>query len=260
MAYQNHFLTNVILRADFVFPVKQWKTQMPKALRDAALKNFPNLEPRQITNQTVQVDSNAISVGTVVNKELSIEWNFFGKNRKKRLVITADSIFIDQQDYTSFDELKGEFLSVLNKAYEEFPGLIVSRLGLRYINQIGDKNLEIDLNSLNESWNKYINNSLVAALGFTEVDANSVTRVMNTIEMNYGEFMLRYQYGIFNEDYPAIIIKPTFILDSDIYSSGAYSSQDIAETIEKFHVIAKKWFESSIKEPLRALMSANHSE
>ena len=77
---------------------------------------------------------------------------------------------------------------------------------------------------------------------------------MASIEMNYTDCMLRFQYGIFNSDYPAPNKKREFILDTDVYSVGLYTMEEIADQIDAFHDRAKNWFEQSIKQPLRIKM------
>ena len=72
--------------------------------------------------------------------------------------------------------------------------------------------------------------------------------------MNYGDFMLRFQYGISNPDYPAPNKKQIFILDTDVYSVGLYSIADVTDVVNQYHEVAKDWFERAIKDNLRKKM------
>lgn len=81
-----------------------------------------------------------------------------------------------------------------------------------------------------------------------------IARNMSSLEMNYGDCMLHFQYGMFNTDYPAPNKKKAFILDTDVYSVGLFSVEETEKLMNQFHDKAKEWFEKSIKEALRTKM------
>lgn len=251
--YKDHFLTNVILRIDFVSSEDQLKQELNPNVKATCIKHFPILEERKVEIQEVQINNNQDGNNTIINQESSFEWHFFGKNREKELAITSKCIFVDFKDYSNFTDFKSQFMEVLKHLIDVYPSIKLNRIGLRYIDQIAlslDKIVQKDWLSY---WKKYISAPLLQGLSFPE-ENDFIARYMSIIEMNYGDHMLKFQYGIHNEDYPAPNKKPVFILDTDIFSVGLYNTEDLDKLLNIFHEKAKKWFEKSIKSELRKKM------
>jgi uncharacterized protein (TIGR04255 family) len=85
--------------------------------------------------------------------------------------------------------------------------------------------------------------------------AQFLSRALSTLEFNFGDFNLRYQFGISNPDYPAVIKQKSFILDLDAYYRGIQDAEDIEGTLDKFHDCIQEFFESSITDKLRGIMN-----
>ena len=81
---------------------------------------------------------------------------------------------------------------------------------------------------------------------------------MNLIETDYGDFNVRFQYGIFNSDYPAINKKKVFVLDTDVYATGIFEYDECDQYIINFHQKAKNYFEKSIRESLKIIMGSDN--
>ena len=80
------------------------------------------------------------------------------------------------------------------------------------------------------------------------------------IELNYGESMLRFQYGIFNKDYPAVNKQYSFLLDTDVYAQGVFEIHDLKLKLSEFHSKAKDIFEEAITDELRKKMEIKTDE
>lgn len=252
-SYAKHFLTNVILRIDFVSGESQLKTEINTAVKEICIKHFPIAEEKKVEIQEFHISNNPELKSTMVNQQSAYEWHFFGKNREKELCITDSNIFVDFKVYSNFEDFKNQFWEVLTQLLTAYPEIKINRIGLRYIDQIslvGDKTQRKNWKTY---WTKYISAQLIEGLAFADADA-SLARHMNSIEMNYGDHMLRFQYGIHNEDYPAPNKKQVFILDTDIYSIGLFSLDEIDAYLGVFHDKAKAWFERAIKDALRKKM------
>lgn len=251
--YKNHFLSNAIIRVDFVNEETGINTELSPDVKNVCNKYFPILEAKKIEVQEYQINESRAGQTIVTNKKTSFEWHFFGRNREKELTITATSVFVDVKEYTDYESFKSEFFEVLNTMVLSYPGIKINRLGLRYIDSIDlitDRTQKKDWQSY---WNKYISASLLCGIGFAD-DDDALTRQMNKIEMNYGDYMLRFQYGIHNSDYPAPNKKKMYILDTDVYSVGLMTIPEAMELLDVYHTKAKEWFEKSIKAALRTKM------
>jgi len=128
--------------------------------------------------------------------------------------------------------------------YDDFEG---KRLGLRYINEITlPENNVLD-------WTNYLDERLLTSLNFPQ-DPSKICRAFNNLELNYGDLIIRFQYGMFNADYPALIRKKSFILDYDAYYQGPQNLEDVKHNIDIFHEAIQTLFEYSISDKLRSLM------
>lgn len=259
MIYKNHYLTSVILRVDFASPEETLKQALSAKVKNTCVKYFPIFEDRKVEERQVLVNNKPSAKNTIISTEEMSEWYFFGKEREKRLCITHSYMFVDFKEYKTFAEFKAQFFEVLDELITAYPTININRVGLRYIDQIElptEKRIKKNWGSY---WSRYLNTSLLQGLLFADNDA-AITRHMSSLEMNYGEHMLRFQYGIYNEDYPAPNKKNKYILDTDIYSLGLFSVDEVKESVDSYHQQAKDWFEKSIKVPLREKMGVTEQK
>jgi len=245
--YKKTFLTNVIVRVEFPNPLPIHEN-LPPILTKAILGLFPKSEPKKMIGKTIKITpENKFEIEDELDR---IEWNYYGKNREKHLVITPDSFFITYKEYESFDNLNSEFLAILEKIFEIFPDIQVNRLGLRYINEIVFQHQTDLLN-----WEKYLDNKLLSLFSVAkDEDKGKIARGMNNLILNYGDMILNFRYGMYNPDMPAPIRKKIFILDYDAYYEDLQDFFEITDNLIRFHDLIEKSFESHIKEELRMIM------
>ena len=109
--YRNNFLTSVIARVDFPQPLSVHEN-VPSSLSETILNFFPISEPKKLKGQAFKFDGKKIQVEGSRN---STEWNYFGKNREKQLVLNSEFMFISQRKYETFEPLKSEFITIIEK-------------------------------------------------------------------------------------------------------------------------------------------------
>ena len=241
--YSTPFLKEVIVRLDYSHPLIKLSKALPQNIRDNVSKSFPISEPREFFSRELEITKDATKDKFVQGTD----WVFHSIDRQKTLIIARGNVNISYKQYDSFDVLKKDFLPVVTElfsVYEDFQG---KRLGLRYINEI-----TLPENNVFD-WTNYLNESLLNNLSFPE-DATKICRVFTTLELNEGDVIIRFQYGMFNPDYPAPIRKKSFVLDYDAYHQGALNLEDIIPKLDKFNATVKTIFEHSIKGGLRNLM------
>lgn len=241
--YRTPFLKEVIVRLDFSYPVTQLTKTIPQRLKDIISPLFPIGEPREFIGKELIVTKD-------VTKEKILEgtdWFFHSMDRQKTLIVARDNVNISYKKYDSFDVLKQEFLPIVEELfgiYDDFQG---KRLGLRYINEI-----TLSENNL-LGWTNYLDGRLLANLSFPR-DPGKICKAFNNLELNYGDLIIRFQYGLSNTDYPAPIRKKSFILDYDAYYKGPQNLEDVKHNIDRFHEAIQTMFEYSISDSLRSLM------
>ena len=257
--YKNHYLTNAILRIDFVSLEESLKESLKPEVKNICTKYFPISENRQVEFKQVRVNNGIPQADNLIKLEKNMEWHFLGIRREKEITISSKAVVMNFKEYKTFDDFKNQFFEVFDVLTQHYPDIKINRIGLRYVDQIKLPLEKRKRKSWSSYWGKYINSCLVKNLQFVDDDL-AITRGMNSIEMNYGNYMLRFQYGIYNEDYPAPNKKNIFILDTDVYSMGLFSIDDTKILVDIYHQQAEKWFEKSIKQELRKKMEAIENE
>jgi len=242
--YKKDFLDKVIVRIDFDTPLSSIATTGPaKSIYTAVKVRFPITEERKVVGKE-------FLIGPSVTKERSIEtkeWHYYGKNREKHLTVSPNFMCIEYNKYEYYEMLSEDFLSVSNALFDAYPELQIKRLGLRYIDNItipDEKPME---------WDKYLKPELNSIFAIAD-NKNTISRVFHVLECNYGEDSLRFQFGMFNPDYPAPIRKKTYTLDYDMYTTKILDKFDMKKTLDRFHEKVNHSFEEVITDELRTIM------
>jgi len=240
ICYKRNYLIKVIAKIDFLFPNEILLKSLKKSVTKVISKHFPIPEPRKSIAHELKITKEDVEQ----KRKEGMEWHFFGKDREKEIVITPTSLLVVYLKYSKFEDLFDEFLEISEVFLNEYEEIQANRLGLRYINDIRFSEQSII------DWSQYINNSLLCLLNF-EIDKERLIRIFHNIEFNYDDYLLRFQFGIHNSDYPALIKQNSFILDYDAYYNGLIESADIKGQLKKFHDKIQELFEFSITEGLR---------
>jgi uncharacterized protein (TIGR04255 family) len=211
------YLDQVIVRIDFLNPQLSLANTLPPNLSPKIIADFPIAEPREIVSEELQIKPDTIDRIKTPLKE----WNFFGREREKRLCITRDFLFIEMKKYTSFADLEKTFLSFIEELFIGLENFQIRRIGLRYINKIKQDGAEYF------SWNNFLKGNLLSIFNVpNSEDKIKIARAFHNLELNYGECNVRFQYGMYNPDFPALIRQKLFVLDFDAYFEGLISDKD----------------------------------
>lgn len=242
--YEKNFLSNVIVRADFDTPIYSLTDEMPAKLGSVCTEYFPIGEPRTFYIQDIQFNKKRSSINSSSGKE----WIFHSKDMNTKLTITFEHMTIEYLKYRSFQELFSNFKYILEGIFSFYKELQIKRLGLRYVNKVllgGDDPLE---------WSGYLNEDLLSIFKIPP-NKKKLARILNDLILNNDDYMLRFRYGVYNENFPAIITNKQFILDYDAYYTGNLNEQEIAELLPTFHDSIESLFEDSITEKLREILN-----
>lgn len=241
--YRTPFLKEVIVRLDFSYPVTKLAKTIPQGLKEVVSPLFPISEPKGFIGKEMLVTKG-------ITKEKTLEgtdWFFHSMDRQKTLIVCRDNVNVSYKEYHSFDVLKQDFLPIVAELFHTYDDFEGRRLGLRYINEI-----TLSENNLLD-WTNYLDERLLSSLSFPQ-DPSRICRAFNNLELNHRDLIVRFQYGMFNADYPAPIRKKSFILDYDAYHQGPQNLDDVKHNIDIFHEAIQTLFEYSISDELRSLM------
>jgi len=240
ICYKKNFITEAISKVEFLNPIKDLNKSLPKKFSEDIKNLFPIAESRTITNNLVNIDKDEIKRKS---EELT-EWIFWDKQRKRKITLSKNVLMLVQNEYSTYEDFSDEFLTSLNSICSIYNDLIIRRYGVRYINNIKLR----EENPL--EWSEYINPDLIASINIP-MDRERISRTFHNLEMKYEEFNLRFNFGIHNPDYPAVVKQKVFILDMDAYHSGVQNKSDIEDYLPKFHGKIQEFFEFSITSAFR---------
>ncbi len=243
--YKENPITEAIARIDFLNVIIEFRTEIHLDLGNVIKKIFPITESKELISRELQIEPNK-EVKQLETK--STEWNFYDKKRNKRLCITENSMFIVHNKYEKYENFHDDFDSILDALFKYKPEIQVKRFGVRYINNIEN----IAGNPFD--WNEIVNNNLLTIFDIPN-DKSLISRAFHNLELNCGDYNVRFQYGMHNPDYPAPIKKKVFILDFDAYYGGIMSKADIEEFFPKFHLSIQELFEKSITNKYRKALN-----
>lgn len=243
-SYKKNFLKQVVLKLDFFNPIETLNNDIPKELSKVIKKFFPVAEAKQFTTQEIKL----VPGNSVVTQESTMrEWVFHTKEKDASFTITSKCLFFSYSVYKSFPNVLQHYNEICEYIFKTFENIQISRLGLRYINDI----------ELNEGapldWELYLNKKLLSLIKL--IGDKPLARIFHTIEFNFDDYNLRYQFGIPNPDYPSVIKKKNFVMDFDCYSNGLIETAAIPGMLNTFHKKIKEWFEKSITASFRDILN-----
>lgn len=247
ICYKDTPIKRVIFRLDFLQNVPELNETLPSAITDLIKTSFPIAEPKDIMAKQLQISKDDVKSNNVTSKE----WHFHTKERNATLFIKEDSFAIQIQNYISFQEVFKVLMEIKDVFFSHYPKLLCRRMGLRYVNEI---NLTGETNPL--EWDEYINKDLTYIFKATE-NPEKIIRAFHNLEVRHEEILLKFQYGINNADYPAVIKKKIFTLDLDASYSGILKQHEIDDYLKQQHLVIQKQFEFSITQKLREKFELN---
>jgi len=248
ICYEKTFLSQVVARFDFVSPIPGIEKVLPPQLSKTLSEHFPIVEPQEVISYELQFGSGGAQQRQTPFKQ----WNFFGREREKQLVLASQFVFVVYTAYASYEDMRANVAAVAAALGKTYPDTSVGRFGLRYIN-----NIEVEGLTPVTSWDEYITPVLVGATSFFQ--SEKLTRLVHIAEMKCGDLDLRFQFGMPNPDYPAPMKRPSFVLDFDSYIQTAHELPKSLQYMEQAHECIQGLFERSITDKLRERMNVTRA-
>lgn len=228
-----NFLRQVILRLEFLGEIDR-SQQVLDDIKRAVSDILPDFETRDIVSVEMTIDQAQKTTKERRYKSFSLRNN----TTNNSLVLEPSVIIFDLKKHNNYEELKGLIQRVIRNLGEQTPSIKVSKIGLRYINQIiiddGDP----------FDWTKLIKEPLICSLNFIK-DRSELSRSVGVMELNKSDYYVRFQYGWFNSEFPNPIAKKEFLLDYDCYSKSETDISSIIGQIYILHEEIKNLFDQS---------------
>ena len=245
MHYKKNTLTTVIFRVDFLNPINVEDASLNKK----CISIYPVVQEETVNENTVQ---------TTVNEkgEMSIERNtntfvnrkYSNRQLSRAITVSPRAVFTEIKDYSSYDEISKTFITVFDAIRNSNPDIEISRVGMRYIN-------EIDVTNYKKTARKnYVKSQLFESPFDGILEKAAQARTQHLVELVIDDYRVRCVTGLFNPDYPAVIKRNVITLDFDAFIQGGMSSEEVHSYLDKFHSSIVSLYEASILTKQRDLM------
>ena len=231
--YDKPYLTDVIVRLDFISPETQFHEGLPSKLAKKAVSTFSIPEPKQTE---ITPASNITS------------WVFRAKNAKKRVTVSTHHLLFVYEQYDNFESLKTEICPIIEELFDSTTDLLGRRFGLRYINKIPGSDGDVT------DWQDEVCEEHRAIFQVLPQYKDYLARAFQNLSWNYDDAVVNFNFGIHNKDHPAPIRDKTYIIDIDANYEGALEKEQTLRSLDVFHTRVQEVFESSITARLRERM------
>ncbi|WP_286476429.1 TIGR04255 family protein [Methanobacterium sp. CWC-01] len=247
--YQHNNISNVIFAVNFpkILDLRKPTAEFQKII----IEKFPIMKEVNLDNVQFNLQP---SEEPQTEYEREIAWEFTNKERNRKVFVSSIQIILEyfNNSYRNFEEFAADVETVFEAVINLYPVKVAERIGLRYINQIEIKG---ENNVFN--WSNLINSNLYTLTHEFTSKEDKVLRSMHFLELNENNHSLKFQFGLFNSDYPSPIRRKEFILDYDCSTTQNRDITDIFDILNEFHEIEVKWFEKSIDKGLRERMGVS---
>lgn len=240
--YKKNFVKQVIFRLDYK-RINSMNLSEKGAFFEKLKSKFPKFN--ELKNQSFELETATNLENFNFKRDQKIGWEFLSDDGLNRIVVDPDHVICETTNYVSFDSFRENIKFLLETVFQSHETTSFSRLGLRYVNII-------ELNKGNPlDWEGFISEKLLVV---GDNFYNKLNKTMHLLEYKNEECALRFQYGIFNSEYPAPIARKEFVLDFDCYTLNIKNLDSALTISNNFHGTIKSLFEKSIGPKLRGVM------
>lgn len=240
--YKNNYLTQVICQ--FAFDKNEAiVAQSLKEFKDSLGEDYSTLS--SVVQQGIIIEDNGSDITT--ERDQTTIWEIQSTKGDHKITINQQSLAITFTEFTIFSGPITVIESIHSLFFAKFNNVqSITRLGLRYINQIKIDEPKVD-------WSKYLAPELTDSFKFE--GAEKIRRSMHSmIFIEDDDLAVNFNYGVYNRYFPAPISENEFILDLDAYTHYSIEVENPVERLKKFSKALAIYFEKSITEDLRQTM------
>ena len=249
--YENNALSTVIFRVDFVSPINIDDGNLDKS----CMNIYPVMQTEVMNEHTV--NTNIDEKGEMsIEREITSYTNkkFSDRQLMRYITISPKFVLTEIKNYTSYEDARDAFSSVFKVVISLNPEVVISRIGMRYINKI-------DLSTYKASSMKnYVKSNLFESTYNKAINDSSFARTQHLEELIIDDYRVRCVTGLFNPDYPAALKRNIVTLDFDAFIQGNVDSSMVESYLDKFHDSIETIFEYSILTKQREQMGIINDE
>jgi len=240
--YARNFLTKVIARVDYQ-PILILDKEQPSAFQELVREEYPRFE----TMRNVKVNITHKSDSSISVEKLPVVWKLSDKEEVNVVNLSSRYFALEMSRYIRFSDFSQRLTRVYDHFISKYKPGIITRIGLRYIN-------EIKLTGNPFEWENLLNENLYSVLNAFPEKRSYIARSMNQLNFTMEDCKIIFTFGIFNSEFPNTIAQKEFILDYDCISEDEHEPHDVLGIIKQFNDNVWEFYEKSIGEGLREKM------
>lgn len=244
--YENPYLNEVIFRIDFsnISSLYENNKEASKDFHEKISKKFPNTIIQRNHEFNIGIDANTGKPTQVSSHEGNFLWVFKNRKHDKSVELTSKSLVLhyNKGAYTHFRYFLEDIMLLID-ALKDYSPKDLSFLGLRYINQIDGKTMPELEKCINPN---YFNNTATNL-----EDDEEFIQVLDKLSIKKDNYILDFQYGLFNAAYPDPNFDKDFILDLDCTTNKVKTIDDVVDELKHMNKYVWKKFEDAITDILR---------
>ncbi|WP_296890825.1 TIGR04255 family protein [uncultured Methanobrevibacter sp.] len=237
---ENNFLNEIIFRIDFttILEICGDNKESAEKFGKFIFNHFPNVEILQQKKFNVNIDIES-GYPQNVSHEGNLCWIFRNNDGNKEVSLTSNNLVLNYKKgaYSGFNHFLDEILLLIS-ALKEYCPFKLNFLGLRYINEIDD--MEIN-NNIDDYVSKSISNNGI----INDFDDENLIQLFSKLEMQKENYNFTLQYGFYNPTNDPSHDKH-FILDYDCVNRKITNIDDVKENLIKMNHLIFEKFEYSI--------------
>ncbi|MBQ6099326.1 MAG: TIGR04255 family protein [Methanobrevibacter sp.] len=237
---EDNFLNEIIFRIDFTTILKICGDEKESVddFRNAIFDDFPNVEILHQKKFNLDID---VESGYPKNltHEGNLCWIFRNDNADKEVSLTSNNLVLNYKRgaYKGFKLFLDDVMLIIS-ALKQYSPFKLNFLGLRYINEIYDAEINDDIH-------KYVSNSLSNTALLNDFKENQLIQFFSKLQMQKDDYIFTMQYGFYNPTENPDHEKH-FILDYDCVNKNVMNIDDVKEHLIEMNSLIFEKFEYSI--------------
>jgi len=221
-------LVKVIVQVKFPQLLKISDGKDLSEFQELIREDYPFLEPKEVDNQTIEIGPG----GPKVQTSRSVIWGFQDETRNWNVSLAPDFVALETTSYSSRDDILTRLSKIISAVEDIYNPRIVTRLGMRYIDQIKDE--------AHDRLASFIRSDVMGIFGVTDLDRLRHGITEASFIADEGTLLMRCAHLAPQTTFDPNIVRPiaqkSWILDLDLsnQSNQNFRSADIVENVQRF--------------------------
>ncbi len=225
------------------------------AFQRAIQSKYPMALPVQEVHLIVGIETNNPDIRHEQHR--SPQWQFTDQEDNWKIVLSQDFLSLETRNYVLFDDFLARLQEALDALVQHIQPTIVTRLGLRYINEIRSSDLH------NMNWSDVIRRDLLGPVAVPELAENTtqVTAVQQLLLRYPDDLGINIQHGLIPAG-TTVRLRPQeempnqafYLLDFDVFREFPaprvlrMDTKEIYQYVKSYHKMIYRLFRWSVTE------------